>query len=48
MLYKNSVGTSQEKRYQANGLMLFRETNTVYWENHMKHTNTFYKQNTQF
>jgi hypothetical protein len=30
--------------------MLFRETNAVYWENHMKHINTrtFYEQNSQF
>jgi hypothetical protein len=28
--------------------MLFRETNAVYCENHMKHTNTVCEQNAEF
>jgi hypothetical protein len=44
MLYKNSVRTSQETHYvsatKASQLMLFRETITVYCENHTEHTST--------
>jgi phenylalanyl-tRNA synthetase alpha subunit len=48
----HSVRTSQETYYvsstETNRLMLFRETNTVYGENHMNHSNTLHGQNTAF
>jgi hypothetical protein len=49
--YKNPIRTSQETHYisatKPNLLMLFRETVTVYCENHMEHTNTLCGQKTQ-
>jgi hypothetical protein len=42
-VYKNSVRTSQETHYlsatKTNRLMLFKETVSVYCENHTEHTN---------
>jgi hypothetical protein len=42
----NPVRTSQETHYvtatKTNRLMLFRETVTVYCENHTEHTNTLW------
>jgi hypothetical protein len=50
--YKSSVRTSEEKHYvsaiKLDQLMLFRETNTVYCENHTKHINTLCGQNVDF
>jgi hypothetical protein len=47
--YKNSVYSLQEAHYisttKINQLMLFREIFSVYCESHMKHTNTFCRQN---
>jgi hypothetical protein len=44
-MYKNSVRTPQETHYisttKTYRLMLFRETNTLYCENHTERTNTF-------
>jgi hypothetical protein len=52
IIYKNSVRTSQETHYlsitKLNQLMLFRETVTVYCENHTEHTNTLCGQNAEF
>jgi hypothetical protein len=49
---ENSVRTSQETHYvsatKPNVLILFRETVTVYCENHTEHTNTLCGQNVEF
>jgi hypothetical protein len=49
IIYKNRVRTSQETHYvsatEPNRLMLFRETVTVYCENHTKHSDTLCGQN---
>jgi hypothetical protein len=48
-IYSNSVRTSEETHYisatKPNRLMLFRETVTVYCENHTEHTDTLCGQN---
>jgi hypothetical protein len=52
IIYKNSVRTSPETQYvtttKPNQLMLFRETVTVYCENHMEHTDTFCGENAEY
>jgi hypothetical protein len=51
-LYSNSVRTSHETHYvsatKPNRLMLFRETVTVYCENHTEHTNVLHSQGIEF
>jgi hypothetical protein len=51
MIYKKSVRTSQETDYvsatKPNRLILFRETDVVYCENHMIYTNTLCGQKTK-
>jgi hypothetical protein len=48
----NSAHTSQETNYvsvaKANRLMLYKEINAVYRQNHMKRKNTFCGQNPEF
>jgi hypothetical protein len=48
---KKSVRTSQETHYvsttKTNRLMLFKETVTVYCENHTEHINTLCRQNAE-
>jgi hypothetical protein len=52
VLYTNPVHTSQETHYvtatKPNQLMVFRETVTVYCENHTEHTNSLCGLNAQF
>jgi hypothetical protein len=52
VIYKHSVRTSQHTFYtfitKMNQLMLLRETITVYFQNHMKYTNTLCGQNVSF
>jgi hypothetical protein len=51
MLYKNSVGTSQQTHHASmttvNRLMLFTEVIAVYCENHMENINTLCGQNAE-
>jgi hypothetical protein len=51
VIYTNPVRISQETHYvsttEPNRLMLFRETVTVYCENHTEHTNTLCEQNVE-
>jgi hypothetical protein len=50
-MYKDAVCTSQETHYvsvtKPNRLMLFRETVTVYCENHTEHTSAPCGQNAE-
>jgi hypothetical protein len=52
ILYKKSVGTSQETHYvsatKTKRLMLFKETVAVYCENYTEHINTLCWQNAEF